>query len=270
MRALSLEYHDVVLPDAFAASGYTGPGPDSYKLTIATFSSHLDAIAAATGTPAARATDWLDNPRLGRPLFFTFDDGGVSGYEHAASRLEQHGWRGHFFVTAGRIGTYGFVTGSQIRALRQRGHVIGTHSYGHPALLGAHPADRILDEWRRSIDVLEDILEEPVVTGSVPGGFYTKTVGEAASRAGLRLLFTSCPTMRCARVGACLIVGRYTLRRWSSASAAAQLARGSPIARGSQWVVYRTLHLARALAGDRYTQIRQVLWERLGSRRAGV
>jgi peptidoglycan/xylan/chitin deacetylase (PgdA/CDA1 family) len=169
-------------------------------------------------------------------------------------------------VTAGRIGEPTFLSPEEIRELHARGHIIGAHSYSHPPRMGALPADRIRDEWIRSTDVLAAILGEPVLTASVPGGFHTPVVGEQAAQAGIRALFTSDPTTRCQRVGDCVVFGRYTLRRWSAASSAAALAAGHWRPRSSQWLLYSTLTLARRLAGDRYTQLRQMFWAHRSSR----
>src|SRR6266511_2641064 len=153
MRALSLEYHDVVEGGDFDASGFPGPGAASYKLTRTEFNLHLDAIARAVRRSPTHALEW-------------------------------HGWRGHFLVTAQRVGSPSFMSAAQIRELHARGHVIGTHSYSHPTRMGACAPERILDEWQRSVAILSDILGEPVVTGSVPGGYYTRPVAEAGARTG--------------------------------------------------------------------------------------
>ena len=128
MRALSLEYHDVIAPESPDESGFPGAGPASYKLSRVNFSRHLEAIASRLPQPAGRVTDWLAAPQAAVPLFLTFDDGGVSAHAVIADALEQRGWRGHFFVTAGRVGMSTFVSPSQIRELRDRGHLIGSHS----------------------------------------------------------------------------------------------------------------------------------------------
>jgi len=260
MQALSLEYHDVVDDGGFDASGFPGAGPASYKLTGADFDRHLDAIGRVARRAPSRALDWLNEGRDGRPLFLTFDDGGLASYTHIADALERRGWRGHFFITAERIGTPTFASAAQIRELSRRGHVIGTHSYSHPLRMGACTPDEILHEWRRSVAILAEILGEAVVTGSVPGGYYTRAVAEAAAQAGLKLLFTSAPTTRCWTVDGCRVVGRYTLRRWSRARTAAALADGQVLPRTSQWLLYRSLHVLRTVAGDHYTQLRQRFW----------
>jgi len=260
VRALSLEYHDVVAGDDYDASGFPGAGPASYKMSLALFERHLEAIAAAVRATPGRGTDWLQHPSPARPLFITFDDGGVGAHAHIADALERRGWRGHFFVTAGRVGTPTFLSGPQMRELRDRGHVIGAHSYSHPKRMGALNPAEILDEWQRSTSMLSDLLGDAVTTASVPGGFYTRPVGEAAAASGLRLLFTSAPTTRVWDVDGCRVVGRYTLRQWSSPAIAAALASGRMRPRAAQWALYSALNLARTLAGEQYTRLRQWFW----------
>lgn len=262
MRALSLEYHDVIAPESPDESGFPGAGPASYKLSRVNFSRHLEAIASRLPQPAGRVTDWLAAPQAAVPLFLTFDDGGVSAHAVIADALEQRGWRGHFFVTAGRVGMSTFVSPSQIRELRDRGHLIGSHWSSHPARMGGCSRDQLQEEWKRSIGMLGEILEQPVLTASVPGGYYTRPVAETADEAGIRVLFTSAPTMRTHRVGGCDVLGRYTLRRWSSAETAAALASGKWKPRAAQWALYSSLNLLRAATGDHYTRLRQMFWAR--------
>jgi peptidoglycan/xylan/chitin deacetylase (PgdA/CDA1 family) len=260
MHALSLEYHDVVDGGDFDVSGFPGAGPASYKLTRADFESHLDAIARRVRRSPSRAVDWLAATTTSRPLFLTFDDGGLGASMCIAEALERRGWRGHFLVTAQRIGSPTFLSAAHIRELHAGGHVIGTHSYSHPTRMGACSREQILEEWRRSAGILADILAEPVVVGSVPGGFYKRAVAEGAAQAGLRLLFTSAPTTGCWMVDGCLVVGRYTVRRWSSPSTVAALAVGSLRPRAAQWVVFRSMDLMRTIAGDHYTRLRERFW----------
>jgi peptidoglycan/xylan/chitin deacetylase (PgdA/CDA1 family) len=259
MQSLVLEYHDVydgLDPDA---SGFPGSGPASYKLSTTDFRLHLDAMRSR-GLSASLAPGWLEAGGEGRPLFLTFDDGGAGAGGAAADVLESCGWRGHFFLTAGRIGTRGFLDATTIRELRGRGHVIGTHSFSHPTMMGALKRDEILSEWIQSRAVIEDLLGEPVGSGSVPGGYYTRSVGEAASEAGLGILFTSMPKTTVLSVGPCRIFGRYTIRRWTSPLSAARIASGALGPRLSQWAIYTTLNTLRSLAGTRYTKLRQWYW----------
>src|SRR6185437_9067657 len=46
MRAIGLEYHDVITGEDFDASGFPGAAAASYKLTVPSFDAHMRAIAA--------------------------------------------------------------------------------------------------------------------------------------------------------------------------------------------------------------------------------
>src|SRR5262249_13734451 len=151
----------------FQASGFPSAGARTYKLQHEEFRRHLYAIAHA-------------NPEV----LLTFDDGGVSFYETIAPLLEEHGWRGYFFIATNWIGSGGFLSANQIRALRKRGHLIGTHSCSHPERMSHCPFDQILSEWTESARKLDDILGESIDGGSVPGGYYSRSVAEAAALAG--------------------------------------------------------------------------------------
>src|SRR5579872_3764563 len=111
--AVGLMYHDVVSPGNDDESGFRGRDAARYKVSPELFDAHL---AAIDGPP---------------PIAITFDDGGVSAMR-AADALERHGRRGCFFVTCNYIGTAGFVDRADIRALVERGHVVGSHSCSHP------------------------------------------------------------------------------------------------------------------------------------------
>ena len=191
----------------------------------------------------------------------SFDDGGVSALEPTAELLEQHGWRGFFFVTTDRIGTPTFLNADQIRALRRRGHVIGSHSCSHPERMSWCGREQLLDEWRRSREALEAILGEAVQTASVPGGFYSRMVAETASEAGYTLLFNSEPTTGMTTVGACRIVGRYTVYRGMSAQMAARLVTGR-LTRWRQTWAWNLKKVAKAVGGRAYLALRQRLLAR--------
>ena len=66
MRALSLEYHDVVAGEDSDATGFPGPGPASYKIPLAAFEAHLDAIGAAARTDADARDRLADRRRRRR------------------------------------------------------------------------------------------------------------------------------------------------------------------------------------------------------------
>jgi peptidoglycan/xylan/chitin deacetylase (PgdA/CDA1 family) len=264
VHALALEYHDVVSGDDFDESGFPGAGPASYKLQSCDFERHLDGIARRAPRAPERVPDWFDARPPHRPLFLTFDDGGAGAHSCIAPALEAKGWRGHFFVTGNRVGTRTFLSPSQLRELHDRGHVIGTHSQTHPTRMGACSTEQIREEWRESVALLTEILGAAVTIGSVPGGYFSRRLAEIAAEVGMKMLFTSAPTTRCVNIEGCLVLGRYTLRRWSSAQTAGALGSGAWVPRASQQIVYGGLNALRSMLGDHYTVIRQQFWARNG------
>src|SRR5262249_33121711 len=153
---------------------------------------------------------------------------------YLAEALERYNWRANFFVTTDRIDTKTFLSTDQLRWLRGKGHVIGSHSCSHPYRMSELTDDRLTQEWRRSSEILSDILKEKINAASVPGGFYTPRVARAADGAGIRILFNSEPTTQVEQIGNCRVLGRFTIYRGMSARAAGQLARGAPTALARQ------------------------------------
>jgi len=254
VQALSIMYHDVVARGEFDSSGFAGGGADIYKLEREEFAGHLEAIRGALGgkTVVLAEERW----DTGRPLFLTFDDGGAGAHMHAAPLLEERGWRGHFFITTDRIGTPGFLSAEQIRDLDRRGHAIGSHSCSHPARIASCPWDELLREWTGSARRLADLLGKPVTLASVPGGYYTRRVGDAAAAAGLRTLFTSEPTVRVGARGECRILGRYAIWRGMPAARSGDLAAGRLATRWKQAAWWEIKRGAKRVLGERYEKAR--------------
>jgi peptidoglycan/xylan/chitin deacetylase (PgdA/CDA1 family) len=243
-RSLAVMYHDVVENGDYAASGFPGPGADRYKLDRVEFEQHLRAIREAIGD---------------QPVVLTFDDGGVSAYERIAGMLEGFGWRGHFFVTTGWIGKAGFLNAEQIRELEKRGHVVGSHSASHPVRMSQIPWDRMVSEWRDSLEALTEIMGHPVESASVPGGYYSRKVAQAAAQAGIRTLFTSEPTDRVQMVDGCQVLGRYVVQQGMGPEWSAGFAAGRTLPRFRQALLWKTKQAAKALSGGLYLRAREAI-----------
>ncbi|HET7039940.1 MAG TPA: polysaccharide deacetylase family protein [Gemmatimonadales bacterium] len=200
-------YHEVT--DAPRSSGFQRPAARGYTLGREAFDRHLAGIAAGPLTPALVTR--LDLSRPGRHLLLTFDDGGKSAL-HAAEALARHGWLGHFFIVTQRIGERTFVSADDIRAIRSAGHVVGSHSHSHPDIFPDLSPGRMEEEWRVSARILEDVMGEPCVAASVPGGDISQAVLDSAARTGFRFLFTSEPRLRPELVGGCWVLGRFCLK----------------------------------------------------------
>jgi peptidoglycan/xylan/chitin deacetylase (PgdA/CDA1 family) len=251
-------YHDVVEAGRETSSGFRGSGAARYKLRPRAFRQHLDALARAlTATPRTAAEFLADPPTPS--VLLTFDDGGSSAAELIADLLDERGWRGHFLVATDFMNTASFVSTQQVRLLHHRGHVIGSHSCSHPDRMACCPWEQLVYEWSRSCAILGDILGEPVTVASVPGGSYSRRVAEAASLAGIRVLFTSEPKTGVRQVNKCCVVGRYTIYEGTTAAAAAAIVSRQPWRRLSQTVTWNVKKAAKAVGGRGYLVLRKRL-----------
>jgi len=261
MRITALLYHDVLNGERPDETGIPGPGAALYKMSLANFRNHLDSLELAGVRPSIRREEGLESESA--PAILTFDDGGASAHEHIVPALEKKGWRAYFFVTAGFIGRSGFLTPDQIQEIYELGHVIGSHSFSHPARMLALNDDELRYEWGESVKRLSDIIGSPVTAASVPGGMHSPRVAEAAEKAGIRLLFTSDPTTTVQKVSDCLIAGRYTLWGESTPDEAAGLATGAGKARLKQALRWKSRSLAKRAGGRYYIGFRRFLLSRL-------
>lgn len=254
----TLGYHDVT--DTPAASGLQRAGAVAYKLGTAQFTHQLDWITAGRLPP--RLVNEIDLTRPGQHLLLTFDDGGRSAL-NISDELCRRGWRGHFFITTGLIGQRTFLSREEIREIRRLGHVVGSHSHSHPdRQLGW---EHMVVEWRRSSDILEQLLGEPCDAGAVAGEESSSTVLRSAGAAGLRYVFTSEPVLRPRVAGGCWVLGRFCVKRSTSAADIARLIRfrgwaGKRLIRRIQTAASRSLpplHRLNATgsAGDRLESI---------------
>jgi peptidoglycan/xylan/chitin deacetylase (PgdA/CDA1 family) len=246
-----LTYHDVLGDSEDADTGFSGVAAGRYKVLLTDFRAHLDAIAAA-GIDVGLLEPGRRSPRA----VLSFDDGGASALL-AARELERRGWRGHFLVTTGRIGSPGFLDREGVVELARRGHAVGSHSVSHPTYFGRLAPAEMAREWRESATVLAALLGEPPSTASVPGGFVTSAVLESAGACGYRLLMTSRPTSRSSVLGELSVVGRYTIRDRTPAAVAAALAGGPSLSAARQRAAWTAKQAAKRLGPRTFERLRR-------------
>jgi peptidoglycan/xylan/chitin deacetylase (PgdA/CDA1 family) len=256
----TLLYHDIVAQGDNDASGFPGAGPARYKLEYDEFDRHLHALREATQTPPGdiRAAWSTGQPPA---WLLTFDDGGASALR-IGETLAEHAWQGHFFITANRIDQAAFVTRNDIRAINELGHVIGSHSYSHPERMSRCSWGELVSEWQQSVQILSDILGEPVVTASVPAGYYSTKVARAAASVGIKALFNSEPVIRVHEADGCLVLGRFTLQRGASPEVAAAIAARRVPPRLRQFVSWNARKAAKSVGGEAYLRLRRALLSR--------
>jgi peptidoglycan/xylan/chitin deacetylase (PgdA/CDA1 family) len=254
-------YHDVVEPQHADSSGFPGKGPARYKLDWPLFERHLEVIDAAGKSPRSVIALMASNRRDERwPLLLTFDDGGASA-ERIGTVLGDAGWVGHFFITADRIGTPGFLDEGGVERLARMGHVVGTHSCSHHVPFSQLSEEQLLEEWSRSIDVLREIVGQPIDVGSVPGGYLSRRVATTAARSGLKVLFTSEPIAHNRELDGCLLLGRYAVLAETSPEAVRRLVQGEIPPRVRQLISWKVRGAAKAVLGDRYRALRSRVLE---------
>lgn len=256
MKAISLMYHDVC--DDARESGFAGADADLYKISRAEFAAHLNAISDKVKEKPSRVTDWKSDESA---VFITFDDGGRSALK-AAAMLEEKGWRGHFFITTGRIGTENFVGENEIIELKKRGHIVGSHSDSHPLRMASLSRREIFDEWRVSAEKLAAITGEKTVAASVPGGLYSKSVAECAAENGIKFLFNSEPTTKIGRVDDCFIFGRYAVQNGASAAEISAIASGDLSPRLKQSLIWTAKKPLKKIGGESFLTLRKFLINR--------
>jgi peptidoglycan/xylan/chitin deacetylase (PgdA/CDA1 family) len=237
---VTLLFHDVFVRDP-GESGFRSPAADRYKLALPEFELHLAALQRL--------------PSTAMPFSLTFDDGGESYYTRIADRLERLGWRARCFVPTNFIDRPGFLTRRQLTDLDARGHQIGAHSASHPPRMSACSPEVLRDEWRKSVDVLQDLLGRPVQSASVPGGYYSTAVAEAAAAAGIRTLFTSEPLTRPRLAGGCSIHGRFAIRQYDAPAFSARLAGHAPWARWQAWADWNSKAFCKVVLGSSYSRV---------------
>lgn len=227
----------------------------SYDVTRQAFGRHLVAMADVVTTPPSTSLGASDTS-LGWAI--TFDDGAENGLQ-AADLLESVGWRGYFFVVSSRIGERGFLDRRQLCDLRDRGHVVGSHSATHPDRMSALPYEEAANEWRDSLECIGEAIGQAVDVAALPGGAYSREVAAAAAGAGVRVLFTSEPVLRSRDVCGCAVVGRYAVRSTTDADTVAALAAGRFLACSLQWTGWNSRKVAKRLLGDYYFAVRSRL-----------
>lgn len=186
-----LMYHDIVT-EKDKSSGFQNTSAFQYKVDARAFEEQVKSLSP-------------------EKVIFSFDDGGISFLKTAAPILEKYGHKGLFFIATDYIGTPGFLNAEQIRELNNRGHIIGSHSCSHPTNMALMSEDAIKEEWVRSIESLESILEHKVDYASIPNGEISNTVIHKAQEIGIHYLFTSEPTEEVRLIANMKLIGRYVI-----------------------------------------------------------
>jgi peptidoglycan/xylan/chitin deacetylase (PgdA/CDA1 family) len=181
-----LMYHEIELPGRPLCQ--SEPGYVRYILTDQTFRDQMQWIkdSGFRGLSVTEALRYTPEPCV----CITFDDGCETDLIAAAPVLLAAGFHATFYLTAGFLGTPGYLSAQQVRELDAQGFEIGCHSMTHPYL-----SDLPEPELKREIvDAklqIEHTLGHAIEHFSCPGGRYDGRTLEMARRAGFRSVANS-------------------------------------------------------------------------------
>jgi peptidoglycan/xylan/chitin deacetylase (PgdA/CDA1 family) len=120
----------------------------------------------------------------------TFDDGCETNLIAAAPVLREFGCNATFYLTAGFLGTPGYLNASQVRDLDAQGFEIGCHSMTHPYLSDL-PEPDLKHEIMDAKLQIEQIVGHAIEHFSCPGGRYDRRTLQVARHAGFATVANS-------------------------------------------------------------------------------
>jgi peptidoglycan/xylan/chitin deacetylase (PgdA/CDA1 family) len=181
-----LMYHEIELPGRPLCQ--SAPGYVRYILPLETFRSQM-AWIKNSGWRGLNVSEALRYPAE-TSVCITFDDGCETDLIAAAPALREFGFKATFYLTAGFLGTPGYLSASQVRDLDAQGFQIGCHSMTHSYL-----SDLSEPELKREVvDAklqIEKIVGHPIEHFSCPGGRYDQRAIQMARRAGFATVANS-------------------------------------------------------------------------------
>ncbi len=233
-----LMYHDIVTTTD-KSSGFQNKNAFQYKVEASAFEAQVKALQ-------------------GKDVVFTFDDGGESFLTKAAPLLEQYGFKGVFFISTKYIGTQGFLTKEQVKALAEKGHAVGSHSHTHPEIFTKLSKEEIHEEWQKSFEILKDILREQDYPMSIPNGYASKTIMEEAIKCGFSDIYNSQPTTKIKLFQTHKVFGRYVVHDNMSTEDVLRIvnSKGYRLKMALKWNV---LNLVKGVLGESYDNIKAKL-----------
>lgn len=173
-KPLTLLYHrisDVHKADAFTIS--SAMFEDDIKT--------LKEMGYTFGT-AEDLKNYNQNNQQKKLAVITFDDGYESDYTIAMPILEKYNACATFFIIGSNIGTEGYMTREQVKALSlSKSAQIGNHSYDIHHLpfeevqkIYNENPQRIVDDFQKNKTFLTEITEKNIDTYSFPYGVYNQ------------------------------------------------------------------------------------------------
>ena len=120
-------------------------------------------------------------PAAGRAIAVTFDDGPSGSTQDVLEILEAHEARGTFFV----VGLWAERLPDVVRAIAERGHEVGNHTWTHFDASEVPDEERWRDELRRTSETISATAGRPPVFFRPPYGHEHERFAAVAADCGL-------------------------------------------------------------------------------------
>ena len=185
-RIVFLMYHELELAGRKLCQ--SEPGYVRYILPLETFRSQM-AWMKKSGLRGLNVGEALRYPAE-PSVCITFDDGCETDLIAAVPVLRESGFNATFYLTAGFLGTPGYLSASQVGELDAQGFEIGCHSMTHPYLSDL-PEPELKREVLDAKLQIENIVGHPIEHFSCPGGRYDQRTLQMAHRAGFATVANS-------------------------------------------------------------------------------
>jgi peptidoglycan/xylan/chitin deacetylase (PgdA/CDA1 family) len=174
-----LMYHELELAGRKLCQ--SEPGYVRYILPLETFREQMEWLKKSgwRGLNVSEALQYRAEPTV----CVTFDDGCETDLIAATPVLREFGFNATFYVTAGFVGTPGYLSRDQVRDLDEQGFQIGCHSMTHAYLSDIAEPDlrrEIVDAKRQ----IEEIVGHAIEHFSCPGGRYDQRTLQMARESG--------------------------------------------------------------------------------------
>jgi peptidoglycan/xylan/chitin deacetylase (PgdA/CDA1 family) len=190
-RITFLMYHELELAGRKLCQ--SEPGYVRYILPLETFRSQMEWLKQS-GFRSLSVSEALCFPAERIPaepgVCITFDDGCETDLIAAAPLLREFGFHATFYLTAGFLGSSGYLSAEQVRALDAQGFEIGCHSMTH-AYLSDLPEKELKREIVDAKTKIEQILGHAIEHLSCPGGRYNQRTLAMARHAGFKTVANS-------------------------------------------------------------------------------
>lgn len=185
-RIVFLMYHELELAGRTLCQ--SEPGYVRYILPLDTFRSQM-AWLKKSGRRGLNVSEALRYPA--EPgVCITFDDGCETDLIAAAPVLREFSFNATFYLTAGFLGTPGYLNSGQVCDLDAQGFQIGCHSMTHPYLSDLTEVELNREVVDAKLQI-EQIVGHAIEHFSCPGGRYDPRTLQMARQAGFATVANS-------------------------------------------------------------------------------